>query len=186
MAPSLAVVGLGNIVFGDEGLGVYALKYFEANYSVPPGVTLLDGAVLGFGLMPVLQEYDHTVILSSAFMGDTPGEIVACDAETFMNQGAVRKSANEAELTMMLEICAFSEATGGVTLLTMVPEKIDEVTTGLTPTVTAAIEPLVARLREELARLGAPTSPKAPRVPLEAVIERCANPTQDVFHTSAG
>lgn len=47
----IAIVGAGTIIFQDEGVGVYATKYLEANYDFQGDVTLVDGGVLGFRLM---------------------------------------------------------------------------------------------------------------------------------------
>lgn len=186
MVTSVAVVGLGNILFGDEGLGVYALKYLEANYRLPDEVTLLDGAVLGFGLMPVLHEYERTLVVSSAFIGTRPGEITLSDAEAFMAKGAVRKSANEAELTMMLEICAFSDAIGGVELVTMVPASIDKVRTHLSKTVADALPHMVERLIARLRDFGITVEKKKAHTDVADIVAMYANPTHRTLHTSAG
>ena len=90
--------------------------------------------------------------------------------------GHTRKSANEVELTMMLEICSFHEEMADVELLTMIPEDIIEVQNGLSDTVLAQMPRLLNRtllmLQEEGIELKAHTSVRS----FDAVIDACANP----------
>lgn len=61
----IAIVGAGTIIFQDEGVGVYAAKYLEANYDFQGDATLVDGGVLRFRLMTHYQDYDKVLILDT-------------------------------------------------------------------------------------------------------------------------
>ena len=51
----VALIGLGNIMFCDEGVGVYLAKYIESNYDFENQLEIVDGGLLGFWLMRYLN-----------------------------------------------------------------------------------------------------------------------------------
>jgi len=74
MSNQILVLGLGNILMGDEGVGVKSIEFMH-DKEVPEGVRLLDGGTGGFHLLSLFQEYDKFIIID-ATIGDGPyGEI---------------------------------------------------------------------------------------------------------------
>ena len=70
------VLGLGNILNRDEGLGVHALRLLDAQLGAHPGFELLDGGVLGLNLLMVVEECSHLLILDAVNVGKPAGTIV--------------------------------------------------------------------------------------------------------------
>lgn len=167
---------MGNIMFHDEGLGTYLVKYLEANYHTPANLTLVDGGVLGFKLMTYYQEYDRVVIVTTSSQKGEAGTISRCDAEEMMSMGDIRQTANEVELTMMLEICSFHEDMGEVEILSMIPEDIIDVRVGLSDTILAKMPDLLDTTLKTLEEQGIVLQPKASKVSFAQIIESCANP----------
>ena len=62
MDAKVALIGSGNAFFKDEGAGLYAGKYLKENFTYEPALDIVDGGTLGFGLMPLLQEYEVVLI----------------------------------------------------------------------------------------------------------------------------
>jgi len=60
---------------------------------------------------------------------------ISCQEGIFLTQGIVKKTATEAELTMMLEICALNDYRAAIKFISMVPKNIIDVKNGLTPQV---------------------------------------------------
>lgn len=69
------VLGVGNILMGDEGLGVRAVGYFESSYCLPPEVKCLDGGTAGVNLLSVLKDYTHLIVIDAIASQDPPGTI---------------------------------------------------------------------------------------------------------------
>jgi hydrogenase maturation protease len=67
----LLVLGLGNLLCGDDGLGAVAVHLLQRRYRVPDGVSVLDGGTLGLSLLPYLEEA-HEAILVDAIRGEGP------------------------------------------------------------------------------------------------------------------
>ncbi len=71
------VLGLGNLLNRDEGLGVQALKLLDEQIAPGlPGVELLDGGVLGLNLLPLVEECSHLLVLDAADAQQQPGTII--------------------------------------------------------------------------------------------------------------
>ncbi|MGE3074404.1 MAG: HyaD/HybD family hydrogenase maturation endopeptidase [Dehalococcoidia bacterium] len=68
------VLGIGNILMRDEGLGVHAAKALT-HRAVPSGVRIIDGGTLGIELLPVIEDCESLVLIDAARFGGEPGEL---------------------------------------------------------------------------------------------------------------
>lgn len=73
-AERILILGIGNVLMGDEGVGVHAIRFLEQQ-SFPPQVHLLDGGTGGFNLLSYLQEYPQIIMLDATMDGKPPGTI---------------------------------------------------------------------------------------------------------------
>lgn len=173
----IALIGIGNILFSDEGLGAYLIKYIETNFHLPLNLTVIEGGTLGFGLMTYYQSYDTIILVGTGSGSAAPGTITVQDARETIAEGPVRKTANEVEMTLMLEICSFHEAMGEVTVISMIPEEINAVRNGLSSTILKQMPHLLERVRGVLAAHDVVLTPKSDEpVTFEAIIDAYANP----------
>ncbi|WP_457596854.1 HyaD/HybD family hydrogenase maturation endopeptidase, partial [Hydrogenimonas sp.] len=176
MAASVVVIGIGNILFKDEGVGVYAAKYLEEHYDFSPQVDIVDGGTLGFKLMGYYQSYEKVIILDTVSIEDTPGSIYNLPASELMGLGAYRKTAHEVEVVEMLEICSLLERMAEVNVIGMIPEDIECVTISLSPRVREAVPAMAREAVRELARFGVEATPKEGRS-LDAIIAHYNTPS---------
>jgi hydrogenase maturation protease len=173
----VALIGIGNIMFHDEGLGAYLSKYIEENYEIPNNLTIVEGGTLGFSLMTYYQEYNKIIVVGTGSKEGPVGTIASENADEVMsNESATRKTANEVEITMMIEICSFHEDMGEVQLITMVPEDIIEVKNGMTDSTLKCMPKLVDATLEELASSGIELKRNSKNISFEEVIDFYANP----------
>jgi len=174
----IALIGIGNIMFHDEGLGAYLVKYIEENYEAHPNLTIVEGGTLGFTLMTYYQEYDKIIVVGTGSKKGPVGTLSSENAKEVMaNEDVTRKTANEVEITMMIEICSFHEDMGDVQLITMVPHDIIEVKNGMTPEALEHMPALVAKTLQELDNSGIRLKRKnAEEVTFESIIDAYANP----------
>ena len=169
-------------MFHDEGLGAYLVKYIEKNYKEHPKLTIVEGGTLGFTLMTYYQEYDKIIVVGTGSKEGGVGSIASENAEQVMaNEDATRKTANEVEITMMIEICSFHEDMGEVQLITMTPKDIIEVKNGMTPEALACMPSLVEATLEELENSGIVLERNDADVGFEEIIEGFANPKVSDF-----
>jgi hydrogenase maturation protease len=182
----VALIGIGNIMFHDEGLGAYLVKYIEENFESHPDLSIIEGGTLGFTLMTYYQEYEKIIVVGTGSKEGPVGTITSESAQEVMNnERATRKTANEVEITMMIEICSFHEAMGEVQLITMVPSDIIEVKNAMTPEALEHMPVLVEATLQELKKSGITLERKeAHEVSFETIIEAYANPTMADYHVS--
>jgi len=179
----IVLIGIGNIMFHDEGLGAYLVKYIEENYEEHPNLTIVEGGTLGFTLMTYYQEYDKVIVVGTGSKSGPVGTISSENAEEVMaNEDATRKTANEVEITMMIEICSFHEDMGEVQLITMVPHDIIDVKNAMTPEALEHMPKLVTKTILELENSGIVLRKKIEKVSFESIIHAYANPTIADFH----
>jgi hydrogenase maturation protease len=68
------VLGIGNVLMGDEGVGVMAARYLE-NTNVVENADIIDGGTGGFQLLGLFQDYPHVIIIDAALDGRPPGTV---------------------------------------------------------------------------------------------------------------
>ncbi len=75
-AVATAVLGLGNLLHTDDGVGVHAIHQLQLDPRVPPGVVLLDGGTLGLGLLPHISGFGRLVVVDAVDAGEPPGTVM--------------------------------------------------------------------------------------------------------------
>lgn len=148
------VIGVGNLLFKDEGIGIYASKYLEKNYDFEGDLEIIDGGTLGFKLMTFFQEYDNVIILDTVSIEDDAGEIFRLPSDVLLGLGTYRKTAHEVEIIEMLEICSVLESHANVTVLGIIPQDIETVEIGLTKEIEDRFEEYILQIKKEIESIG--------------------------------
>lgn len=76
----IIVLGLGNPLMGDDGVGLVALERMRNNLELGPRVQFEDGGTLGLSLLPIIEDCGALLVLDAVRMGGMPGTIVKLDA----------------------------------------------------------------------------------------------------------
>ena len=147
------VIGVGNVLFKDEGVGIYAAHYLRENYDFEGDLEIMDGGTLGFKLMTFFQEYDNVIILDTVSVEDEPGSIFRLPSDVLLGMGQYRKTAHEVEIVEMLEICSVLEKHAQVTILGIIPEDIESVKIGLTPKIEESFMDLINQTLKDIEAL---------------------------------
>ena len=72
VARPVLVLGMGNILLEDEGLGVRALERLQSEYEFPEQVELLDGGTTGMGLLDDISGREYLIVLDAVQNGEAP------------------------------------------------------------------------------------------------------------------
>ena len=178
MEAKVALIGSGNAFFKDEGIGLYAGKYLKENFTFQPPLDIVDGGTLGFLLMPLLQEYEYVIIANTS--SDDNKQIGSIDVlsgdELIANQG-IKKTANEVEITEMLQICSMANHCAQTTMISIVPEDIISVSVDVTPALRTHWDAYISTIVEELAKCGITAMKKSHIMSLDEILEQFANPS---------
>ena len=149
------VIGVGNMLFKDEGIGIYASEYIKQNYEFDDEeLEIIDGGTLGFKLMTYFQEYDNVIILDTVSIEDKVGDIYRLPSDVLLGLGNYRKTAHEVEIVEMLEIVSVLDSYANVINIGIIPEDIINVQIGLTTTMENKFEEFILNSIKEIESLG--------------------------------
>lgn len=74
-ASRVLVLGIGNTLLSDEGVGVQAMRALEQHLAAREDVEFMDGGTLSFTLAPSIAEYDKMIVIDAAELGVAPGSV---------------------------------------------------------------------------------------------------------------
>ena len=148
------VLGMGNILLQDEGLGVRALEALQQRYELPDDLELLDGGTTGMGLLDDIGRCAHLLVLDAVQTGDPPGTLVALRNDEVPTYFGLRITPHQLGLS---DVLATLELAGNrppsVTVLGLVPDSL-ELSLELSPLIGSRLDNLVDATVSELRALG--------------------------------
>lgn len=175
----IVVVGVGNILFMDEGIGIYAAQYLEKNFDCPQNIEIIDGGTLGFKLMSYYQDYDKVIILDTVSIADEAGSIYNLPAAELLGLGSYRQTAHEVEVVEMLEICSMLEKMAEVNIIGIVPDDIQQVRIDLTDKIKQRFDAFIKEILKEIKKDEPNLIKNNKNISLDSVISEYANPSVD-------
>ena len=101
----ILVLGVGNILFTDEGIGVRCIERMQQDFSFSDNVTLMDGGTLGTKLMGPILESDYLIVCDAVLCGDAPGSVYRLMGEDLRKSLAFRDSMHQTDLVDTLGMC---------------------------------------------------------------------------------
>jgi hydrogenase maturation protease len=148
----ILVLGIGNILWADEGFGVRVLEALDASHVFPEAVTLLDGGTQGLYLLPYLEEADGVVIVDAVDYGLAPGTLhILADGEVPAVLAARKVSLHQTGFQEILGLLALRGKTPArIVLVGVQPELLDDYGGGLTATIAAQVEPAARKVLDIL------------------------------------
>lgn len=139
--PAIAVLGLGNILLCDEGVGVHALHALENGGGCPPGTQFVDGGTVSFALASYLQDCEALIVFDAAEFGGRPGDVRLFEGaamDTFLGSNR-RHTVHEVSLLDLMAVAALSDRLPARrALIAIQPESFDWSDTP-SPSVAAAL-----------------------------------------------
>lgn len=176
---SIAVIGVGNILFTDDGIGVYAAKYLETNYCFEPPIDIIDGGTLGFNLMHYFSQYDHVILLDTLSIDEAAGSIYHFPSDVLLGLGDTRKTVHEVEVTQMIELASLMNARADISVLGIIPSDIQTVAIELSPIAKEQFGVFIQTLLSILEEAGITATKKDPTVVLDEILESYRDPRVD-------
>jgi hydrogenase maturation protease len=155
-AENILVLGIGNVLWADEGFGVRVVQALEQAYEFPASVTILDGGTQGLALMPYVQEAKVMVIIDAVDFHLPPGDLVVLhDAEVPAYLGAKKMSLHQISFQEVLALCQLSGAfPPHIMLVGVQPEVLEDYGGSLSPRVKSQLQPTIARVMAYLGEFG--------------------------------
>ena len=127
------ILGVGNALLGDEGVGVHAVEYLK-QFSLPPYVTLVDGGTGGFHLLSYFEEYSPIILIDATMDGNVDGTVRLLKPK-FASDFPKTLSAHDIGLRDLIETAALLSTVPPVFLITVSISDIQPMSVELTPAV---------------------------------------------------
>jgi len=186
---NIVVLGIGNLLWADEGFGVRAVEALHARWQMPEHVALVDGGTQGMALLPLVESADRLLVLDAIDFGLPPGALHQVEGEQVPACWQARKmSLHQAGFS---DVLACAQLRGRypreIVLIGVQPVELDDYGGSLRPAVKArlgeAVERACAVLRRwgvEPARHERPPQPLSGNTGLELARYEAERPTEQM------
>ena len=150
-APRILVMGVGNVLMGDEGVGVHAVRLLEQR-AWPAGVALLDGGTGGFHLLSHVGACDILVMIDATLDGRPPGTITVIEPR-YASDYPRALSAHDIGLKDLVDSAAILGSLPRVLLVTIAVASLQPMQMTLSPQIEASLPGVVATVERLVATL---------------------------------
>lgn len=142
---AIVIIGVGNILQQDDGVGVHAIRALRSYVSQPEQISIIDAGTLSYELLEWVSQSDHAIIIDAARMKCTPGTIKVFNDEEIQQQFEITKAHSVHQISLqdtLLTSQALYSKPFRVTLIGVEPENIQWGTT-LSTSVQAALPAII-------------------------------------------
>jgi hydrogenase maturation protease len=173
MQPNILILALGNLLMGDDGMGIRALELLQDRYDLPPGVNCVDGGVLGLELLAHVEGVTDLLVIDAVQTGQEPGGLVRLEGEEIPKSLSLKFSMHQISFA---DILALSLLRGTIpprlVVWGIIPASLES-GVGLSQNVEEQLNPLVDAVIDELQQWGVEILPRlTPNLDNPKIIER--------------
>jgi len=173
----IVLLGIGNVLQKDDGIGVYAAEYLIQNYTFIPAVNIINGGVEGINLLDIFINNDEIIILDTISIKDTPGSIYNIPSQELGGYGLNSGSAHEIGVLQCLDMLDLQDLPRPKSnIIAIIPEEISfefALSTTLMRTFSDYIKVILADLEQK----GIEAKQNKTEIPLERIIIKFKNPS---------
>ena len=151
----IMVLGIGNILYSDEGFGVQVVEKMQRLYEFPDNVLFVDGGVLGVNLLGVISQPEHLIVVDTVRNKGNPGDLYRLEGEAIPERIRAKNSLHQVDFLEALTLCQALDRVPQTVIIGVEPGDIETQSLELTPPVQEKVDPVIDRVLAELDRLGA-------------------------------
>ena len=148
------IMGVGNILFSDEGFGVRVVEKLQDRYDFPDNVSVIDGGVLGINLMGVISEADQLIVVDVIRNKGNPGDLYRIDGEAIPERIRAKNSLHQIDFLESLTLCQALDKVPETVIVGVEPKDIETLAVELTEVTAGRIDDMIRMVLAELDRLG--------------------------------
>ncbi len=150
----IMILGVGCILFSDEGFGVRVIETIQERYKFPDNVLVVDGGVLGVNLLGVISKPDHLIVVDAIRNKGKPGDLYRLSGEAIPERIRAKNSLHQVDFLEALTLCQALDKVPETVILGIEPEDIETLSTELTPTTQSKVDAVIEMVLGEIKRLG--------------------------------
>ena len=150
--PQTVVLGLGNVLVGDDGVGIEVIRRLAVRWAETPeaaGIAFVDGGTLGLELLAIVSAASHLVVVDAVALGARPGTVTILRDPATVGRLAGVLSAHQLGLGDLLAAARLRGSVPSVLIVAVEPASL-AVGAGLSPAVARAVPAACAAVEAEL------------------------------------
>lgn len=148
------VLGIGNILFSDEGFGIRVVESLQERYTLSENILVVDGGVLGINLLGVISQPNHLIVVDAIRNNGKPGDLYRLEGDVIPQRIRTKNSLHQVDFLEALTLCQALDKVTETVILGVEPMDIETMSMELTPATRSKIDPMVALVLDEIKRLG--------------------------------
>ena len=153
-AVDVMILGIGCILFSDEGFGVRVVEKMQREYQFSENVLLIDGGVLGINLLGVISKPDHLIVVDAIRNRGKPGDLYRLEGAAIPERIRAKNSLHQVDFLEALTLCQALDKVPETVIVGVEPQDIDSMSLELTPATRGKIDAVIKMVLIELDRLG--------------------------------
>ena len=155
----ILVLGVGNILFTDEGIGVRCIERMQQDFAFSDNVTLMDGGTMGTKLMGPILESDYLIVCDAVLCGDAPGSVYRLMGEDLRKSLAFRDSMHQTDLVDTLGMCELVGNRPEAVVIGMEPSDYHTMALELSETASRSMAVMIESVVREILSAGGTCTP---------------------------
>jgi hydrogenase maturation protease len=161
--PTVTIMGLGNILLMDEGVGVHTINAFQERYSVPDYVEIIDGGAAGLDLLPFIEGREKLLMVDAVNFDREPGYVDILENDAIPAKFGTKASLHHLGLMDVLSIVKLSNTCPKDICLVGIQPKTMELGLDMSPEMWDKIDTLIERMVSKLNEWNVPCALLSPR-----------------------
>jgi hydrogenase maturation protease len=153
-SPEIMILGVGCILYSDEGFGVRVIETIQERYEFSDNVLVVDGGVLGINLLGVISKPNHLIVVDAIRNKGKPGDLYRLEGDAIPARIRAKNSLHQVDFLEALTLCQALDKVPQTVILGIEPEDIETLSTELTPTTQSKVDAIIEKVLGELKRLG--------------------------------
>jgi hydrogenase maturation protease len=150
----IVVLGLGNILLSDEGVGVHAVHAIKRQYDFHPKINLVDGGTMGLDLLPLFQNGERILIIDAVDFKKSPGYVGVMEGDAIPSALNAKLSAHHIGLSDLLFTAKLMRTTPPEICLIGIQPKSLQLGLDMTQEIGAQMDSIISLAVQKLARWG--------------------------------
>jgi hydrogenase maturation protease len=161
--PKVTIMGLGNILMMDEGVGVHTINAFQKRYRVPDYAEVIDGGSAGLDLLPFIEGREKLLMVDAVNFDREPGYIDILENEEIPAKFSTKTSLHHLGLLDVLSIVKLSDALPKDMCIIGIQPKSMELGLDMSPEIWDKVPELVERIVSKLHEWNVPCALLSPQ-----------------------
>jgi hydrogenase maturation protease len=154
MTDNITVLGVGNILYQDDGVGIRVVEALSQGYDFSDNVSIVDGGVLGINLLGIISMAGRLIVVDTVINHGRPGDLHRLAHQDIPHRILAKNSLHQVDLIEALTLCQALDHVPDTTIIGIEPLNLNTLNENLTPLIQSRLPALIEKVLEEIVQNG--------------------------------